>query len=232
MAANAAAIEPGAKIHAAAKTAGVINAACAMSGKPVDPAVTTKFAGMQVGFCCKKCQAKFEGLSPEAKGARVAAMLLAKPVNTTCPGDGMPVDASQTFSVAGNTVAFCCAHCRDKFAAKPVEEQIAYVGKQVGPKTINTVCARCNMPVKAETGQALFAGQRIGFGCASCKSAFEAMSQDEKVAYLGKILAAKGAAEDAKAASTCTDPTCTKDNPCAACKAKMQAAKKTGADAE
>jgi len=230
VAANAALIEPGAKIHAAAKTAGVINATCPGSGEPVDPAVTTTFAGFKVGFCCATCQEKFAAKSDEEKARAVAAMLAARPVNSACPGSGMPVDASQTFSVAGNTVAFCCAHCRDKFAAKPVEEQLAYVGQQVGAETINETCARCNMPVSAEAGQAIFAGQRIGFGCAGCRPAFEAMSQDEKIAFLGKILLARQArlAE----AHACSDASCAKDNPCAACKAKMEAKKQVGADAE
>lgn len=230
VAANAALIEPGAKIHAAAKTAGVINATCPGSGEPVDPAVTATFAGFKVGFCCATCQEKFAAKSDEEKAKAVAVMLTARPVNSACPGSGMPVDASQTLTVAGNTVAFCCADCKKAFAAKPIEEQFAYIGQQVGAATINDTCARCNMPVTAEAGQAIFAGQRIGFGCASCRPAFEAMSQDEKVAFLGKILLARQA--KLAEAHACTDASCTKDAPCAACKAKMEAEKQVGADAE
>src|SRR5690606_33847729 len=36
------------------------NTSCPVSGKPVDPAVTSDFEGRRVAFCCKDCKAKFD----------------------------------------------------------------------------------------------------------------------------------------------------------------------------
>lgn len=222
----AAAIEPAGKAKAVVG-ANVINATCPGSGKAVAEGVTATYAGLQVGFCCEKCKAHFDASASAEQALVVAKILAARPVNATCPGMSAPVSAAHTLSVAGTTVGFASDQCKAAFAAKPYEAQIAYVASQVGADVINEVCGTCHQPVSADAGQVIFAGQRIGFGCAGCKPKFEAMSQDQKIAYLATLLEAR----QAKLAQTaCTDATCTKDNPCAACKAKMNA-KSTKADA-
>lgn len=37
-----------------------VNATCPVTGKPVDPAVTSEFEGKHVAFCCNQCKAKFD----------------------------------------------------------------------------------------------------------------------------------------------------------------------------
>jgi|GEM_PF-2644664 len=199
----AVAIEPMTKMHAKAMApTGVINATCPGSGKPVTAGVTSTFASHTVGFCCTKCQAHFDADTAEARAHTVAAMLAAQPVNATCPGSGKAIDASIKTAVAGSTVGFCCSKCQAAFAAKPYEQQIAYLGSQVAAKTINDKCGTCKQTVNAAAGQVIFAGQRIGFGCAACKPKFEAMSQAEKIDYLAKLLVAKEARIEAKTADT------------------------------
>jgi predicted lipoprotein with Yx(FWY)xxD motif len=43
---------------------------CIVSGEKADPAYTADYMGTKVGFCCSKCQAKWNGL--DANGKKIA----------------------------------------------------------------------------------------------------------------------------------------------------------------
>lgn len=57
---------------------GLLCPVCVMSGEPVDPAVTSAYAGGKVGFCCEKCQGKWDKLSDADKKATLAKATSAK----------------------------------------------------------------------------------------------------------------------------------------------------------
>ncbi|MDB6133856.1 MAG: hypothetical protein JWM59_2099 [Verrucomicrobiales bacterium] len=94
------------------------NKKCPVSGKDVDPAHTTTVK-VTVGFCCSKCQAKFEG---DAKLKEDAIQKYAgskdSPVNTKCPVSGKDI-AKENTATAEKTVAFCCPKCKTAFEADP-----------------------------------------------------------------------------------------------------------------
>ncbi|MBX3463157.1 MAG: hypothetical protein KF830_08295 [Planctomycetes bacterium] len=51
---------------------GLLNSTCAISGEPIDAAITSDFQGGKVGFCCEKCQSKWMKLDDAGKAAAVA----------------------------------------------------------------------------------------------------------------------------------------------------------------
>ncbi|MBL9078107.1 MAG: hypothetical protein JNL08_11420 [Planctomycetes bacterium] len=49
---------------------GMLNSTCAISGEPLDASSpTSDFAGGKVGFCCEKCQKKWDALDDAGKKA-------------------------------------------------------------------------------------------------------------------------------------------------------------------
>jgi hypothetical protein len=56
-----------------------MNAKCPMSGEQIDASSpTTTFDGKSIGFCCDKCIAKFEKLTPAQQQAKVDSAMSAK----------------------------------------------------------------------------------------------------------------------------------------------------------
>ena len=49
------------KIESGEKVDEVVNEVCPVSGKAIDPTVTTKYEERTYGFCCKKCCGKWVG---------------------------------------------------------------------------------------------------------------------------------------------------------------------------
>jgi YHS domain-containing protein len=94
------------------------NKKCPVSGKDVDAAVTSEVK-VKVGFCCEKCQAKFEG---DAKMKSDAVVKYAgskdSPANKKCDISSKDVAAGKTAD-ASKTVAFCCKKCQATFDADP-----------------------------------------------------------------------------------------------------------------
>lgn len=95
------------------------NKKCPVSGKDV-VADQTSTVSVTVGFCCEKCQGKFEG-DAKAKTDAVKKYAGAKdsPANTKCvmnPNKDVNKDKTSTASM---TVAFCCEKCKAKFDADP-----------------------------------------------------------------------------------------------------------------
>lgn len=94
------------------------NKKCPVSGKDIDTAQTSDVS-VTVGFCCPKCQAKFEG-DKKAQSDAVKKYVGTKesPANTKCPTSGKDVSKDAT-ATATTTVAFCCEKCKAEFAKDP-----------------------------------------------------------------------------------------------------------------
>ncbi|MBK8977873.1 MAG: hypothetical protein IPM29_18350 [Planctomycetes bacterium] len=95
-----------------------INTECPVSGKAIDPAVTSELDGKVVAFCCADCKAKFDA-DPDAFRSKLGLDAPRTPINTECPVSGKPVDPAVTSELDGKLVAFCCANCKAKFDADP-----------------------------------------------------------------------------------------------------------------
>lgn len=103
---------------AGAAQADPANKTCPVSGKAIDATKTTEVS-VTVGFCCEKCQAKFEG-DAAAKDAAVKKYAGSKdsPANTKCDTSGKDVNKEKT-AKASMTVAFCCDKCKAAFEKDP-----------------------------------------------------------------------------------------------------------------
>ena len=94
------------------------NKKCPVSGKDVDTAITSDVK-VTVGFCCAKCQGKFEA-DPKLQQAAVKkyAGSTESPANKKCPIANKDVADGNTSS-ASMTVGFCCEKCKTTFDADP-----------------------------------------------------------------------------------------------------------------
>ncbi len=69
------------------------------------------------GKDCKDADCKDKDTNKPSAAAAGASQASA-PINKICPIGGHDVDATQTVSYQGKTIAFCCADCKQEFAAK------------------------------------------------------------------------------------------------------------------
>ncbi|MDB6070914.1 MAG: hypothetical protein JWL81_2085 [Verrucomicrobiales bacterium] len=100
------------------------NKKCPVSGKDVDAAVTSDVK-VKVGFCCAKCQGKFEADPKQQTDAvKKYAGSTESPVNKKCPVSNKDV-VEANVSTASMTVGFCCEKCKATFDADPKK----YIGK-------------------------------------------------------------------------------------------------------
>ena len=103
-----------------------VNKKCPMSGKDVDAAATTTVS-VSVGFCCSKCQGKFDGdKKAQTDAVKKYAGSKDSPANKKCPVSSKDLNKDNT-STASMTVAFCCDKCKAKVDAKPDD----YIAKAV-----------------------------------------------------------------------------------------------------
>lgn len=95
-----------------------LNQKCPVSGKAVDTAVTSDVK-VTVGFCCAKCQGKFEGdAKQQADAVRKYAGSKESPANSKCPATNKAL-AEGNQSTASMKVGFCCEKCKTTFEADP-----------------------------------------------------------------------------------------------------------------
>ena len=103
---------------AAAQAAEPANKKCPVSGKDVDASKHSEVS-VTVGFCCEKCQAKFEGDAAMKEAAvRKHAGSKESPANTKCPVSNKDISKDKT-ATASMTVAFCCEKCKAEFDKDP-----------------------------------------------------------------------------------------------------------------
>ena len=98
-----------------------INKKCPIkTGRDANPDITAKNAkGETVAFCCNGCKNKFTAaLPPSVKKAAMASKKVG-PLNEMCPvkPDRRADPAITAKDSKGETVAFCCNGCKNKFAA-------------------------------------------------------------------------------------------------------------------
>ncbi len=95
------------------------NKKCPVSGKDVDSAVSSTVS-VTVGFCCAKCQGKFES-DDKAKAEAVKKYAGSKdtPANKKCVYQASKDAKADNTAAASMTVAFCCEKCKAKFDEDP-----------------------------------------------------------------------------------------------------------------
>ena len=101
--------------------AGPVNKNCPVKGKAVDGSTAVE---VKVGFCCGRCQAKFDK-DPVALLAKVA-----KTAEGKCPISGRDVDEDATSTIA---VAVCCKGCKGKVEKDP-KKFLAEIAKTEKPE--------------------------------------------------------------------------------------------------
>jgi YHS domain-containing protein len=143
-----------------------VNKKCPVSGEDVDAAVTAKYTAV-LGFCCKKCVAKFKENPDDAKFAAALKAAAGKPVNTVCPISGEDIDDTKTVVYNGQTVGMCCGKCVKKFSAEPAK----FAAKVKANLPANEKCPVSGEDVDAAT--AVAHTQEIGFCCKKCLAKFK-----------------------------------------------------------
>lgn len=101
---------------------------CPVSGKAVNPEVTTEYHGGTVYLCCAGC-AKRLAENPDKYAAKANLQLVqsgqAKQVG--CPISGRSVNPDVSTTVAGVSVGFCCGGCKAKVEKAGADEQVELV---------------------------------------------------------------------------------------------------------
>ena len=95
------------------------NKKCPVSGKDVDAAVTSTVS-VTVGFCCAKCQGKFDA-DAKAKGDAIQKYAGSKdsPANKKCVYNASKDAKAENTASASKTVSFCCEKCKTEFEKDP-----------------------------------------------------------------------------------------------------------------
>lgn len=106
--------------HQLAQTGQIIQVACPISGRELNPETAIEVANVKVAFCCENCQAKTEKAEGEEQLKLVFANLKKGfTLQTKCPVSGRAIDVSKTVEHKGEKVYFCCENCPKAFAADP-----------------------------------------------------------------------------------------------------------------
>jgi YHS domain-containing protein len=104
------------------ETGQVVQVACPVTGKPVSKDHMVSVGETKIGFCCEKCEGKYEKASDEDK----LKMLFSKAAfdkgftrQTNCPVSGKPIDPAHSVEYKGKKVYFCCPNCPAAFEKDP-----------------------------------------------------------------------------------------------------------------
>lgn len=182
--------EPAARPKArtpAAKVKRTVNEKCLFQDKPVNLEFTHTYRGITVGFCCKRCLARFkrdpekyiDRVAPPKKQPREPGKARATPkkapINESCPLTGRPVKADLTVEFDGKTWAVCCRRCLAKVEKEPAK----YLGKNApqAAKPINEKCPFSGRRV-LPGAVAIYQGKSIGFCNFACRNKFAAAPQN------------------------------------------------------
>lgn len=104
------------------ETEQIVQVGCPVSGHAVDPETMVEVGNAKVGFCCEKCQAKFNEAGDDEK----LALLFADfekgfTLQNLCPVSGKPINPEASVEHDGKKVYFCCEGCPKAFEADPAK---------------------------------------------------------------------------------------------------------------
>ena len=101
--------------------------ACPISGKAVNPGITTEYRGGTIAFCCAGCVAPFrENTEKYATQANRQLVRSGQAEQVGCPITGRPVSPDQSVEVAGVEVHFCCGGCKAKVVKAEDPEKLVF----------------------------------------------------------------------------------------------------------
>lgn len=110
--------------HQLLETKQIVQVACPMTGKDLNPETAIEVAGVKVAFCCNNCKGKAEK-SEEAVALIFTHLDKGFTLQTTCPVSGKPIKAEHVAKYKGKNVYFCCPNCPGAFTKNPEK----FVGK-------------------------------------------------------------------------------------------------------
>lgn len=99
-------------------TGQIVQVACPLTGRAINPKATCDINGVKVAFCCMNCQGKC------AKSNDPVALVFASldkgfTLQTACPVSGKEIDISKSVEYKGKKVYFCCGNCPAAFKKEP-----------------------------------------------------------------------------------------------------------------
>lgn len=102
------------------ETGQIVQVACPLTGRDVNPDTAIEVAGVTVSFCCENCQGKAQKAAGDEQLALVFADLSKGfTLQTTCPVSDKPIDPTASVEHEGKKVYFCCENCPAAFQADP-----------------------------------------------------------------------------------------------------------------
>lgn len=108
-----------AKIHHQWLVTGqIVQTGCPFSGGKVNPKTVVEFDGAKFGFCCEKCQAKYDA-ADDKQGLVFAKIDKGFTLQDKCPVSKKPIDVTKSADYKGKKVYFCCGGCPKAFEKDP-----------------------------------------------------------------------------------------------------------------
>lgn len=166
---------------------------CPVSGKPIDPAISTNYEGQKVYFCSKGCIAKFKE-SPTEYLPALYRQIYPQHVQTACPVTGDDINPKVFTDYKGQRVYFCCKDCLPKFKANPDK----YL-----PKLSAAFTEQVHCPVSGDAINPAVSidrdGKKVYFCCKGCPPKFKADPAKYEAALrptAGLLAYGKSAADD------------------------------------
>ena len=178
--------------HQMVLTGQYVQKSCPISGGAVSADHTTAVGGVEIGYCCGKCQAKVAAL-PDMKSQAEAVFGQAsfkknfakKEIDLssiTCPVmPAVNVKAKLVAEYNGGSVYFCCPKCLKKFSEAPdhfaakANHQLVKTGQFV-----QTACPITGGAIKPNQS-AMVGDVEVGICCGNCKSKIENAATDKQI---------------------------------------------------
>lgn len=100
----------------------IVQVACPLSGKPVNPEQTVAVGDSTVALCCGGCKGKASKASEDELLTLVFGDLAKGfTLQTVCPVSNKPIDAAVSVEHDGKKVFFCCDGCPGAFEKDPAK---------------------------------------------------------------------------------------------------------------
>jgi YHS domain-containing protein len=115
-----------------AQTKQIVQVACPLTGRDINPEATVEVSAATVAFCCENCQGKVaQAPAPEQITLVFADIKKGFTLQTKCPVSGKPIKAEHAVTHNDSKVYFCCPNCPAAFEANP-EKFAANIKAQKG----------------------------------------------------------------------------------------------------